>query len=167
MQDDMFDALYGKLPAGVFLLDAQAHSVAVAENTSHFNGCSVLLAEDNNINAIIARRFMEKWGLTVDCTVTGEEAVKKIQEQHYDLVLMDLQMPVMDGYTATELIRALPGVHFRSVPIIALTASMLSEIGERIKMVGMTDCILKPFDPAEMYLKLHKYISRPYELNMI
>ncbi|MBO9620631.1 MAG: response regulator [Niabella sp.] len=129
-----------------------------AETGGRLKGHRVLLVEDNNINAIIASRFMEKWGLEVEHAISGLEAVNRVQQQRYDLILMDLQMPVMDGYTATEQIRALPGSHFHTIPIIALTASMLSEIQDRIKAVGMTDCILKPFDPAELQLKLQKYI---------
>lgn len=122
-------------------------------------GFRVLLAEDNEVNIIVASKFMKKWGLEIDVAKTGNEAVEKVQNQHYDLVLMDLQMPGMDGYTASRTIRSLPEDRFKQLPIIALTASALAEIPKKVLDSGMNDYVIKPFNPIELYSKIVQYLQ--------
>jgi len=105
--------------------------------------CEVLLAEDNPVNQIYARKVLEKLGVTVDLASNGKEAVAKVQQKHYDLVLMDCQMPVIDGYEATRMIRNLGG-RFAELPIIALTAFALAEDREVCLAAGMNDYVTKP-----------------------
>jgi PAS domain S-box-containing protein len=117
-------------------------------------GIRVLLVEDNPTNQLVANKFLTNWGLKVDIAVDGGEAVEKIQETRYDLVLMDLQMPKKDGLTACKEIRALEDEYFKTVPILALTASSDSETMLRVRNFGMNDVIIKPFNPSELHSKI-------------
>ena len=99
-----------------------------------------------------------KWGITADFAENGLEAVEKIENKHnYDVVLMDVYMPQMNGLEATQVIRAKSDEYFKKLPIIALTASMLSSERGQIDDAGMNDYILKPFDPKSLYDKLSSY----------
>ncbi|MCK8824050.1 response regulator [Fuchsiella alkaliacetigena] len=120
-------------------------------------GFSVLLVEDNLINQEIAKELMEDVGLQVSVVENGEEAVEKVKEEDFDLILMDVQMPVMDGYEATKIIRA--DSKNQDIPIIAITAHAMLEDKEHCLEVGMNDYISKPFMPQEFLLKLSKWIN--------
>ncbi|MBZ4187488.1 PAS domain-containing protein [Niabella beijingensis] len=137
---------------------AVMHFSRVPESPDTLAGCRVLLVEDNRVNAFMAGKFLQKWGVEADYAVNGVEAVEKVQQKNYDLILMDLQMPLMDGYTATRRIRMLPDIRYRLLPIIALSASALPEIRDKVRLAGMTDCVAKPFHPEELYRVLVKYI---------
>lgn len=116
----------------------------------------ILLVEDNKVNIFVAITFLKKWNCIAQIAENGEEAVEKLRSEDFDLVLMDLQMPVMDGYEATKKIR-----EFNSeVPIIALTASALLDSKEVSKLAGMNDYITKPFKPDELYQTLVRYVIR-------
>ncbi|MBK7214146.1 MAG: response regulator [Bacteroidales bacterium] len=128
------------------------------EATEAFNKEKVLLVEDNRINEIIARKLMEEWNLTVDSANSGSEAVRKAKLTQYNLILMDLQMPEMDGYQTTMLIRKL-GDEYSNIPIIALTASSKTDIQEKVIIAGMNDFVLKPFNPQELHIRLKQYLS--------
>jgi PAS domain S-box-containing protein len=121
----------------------------------------ILVAEDNRVNQIVLSNFLEKWGLQADFVMNGLEALEKIQTTTYKLVLMDLQMPEMDGYTASKAIRNLDGHYYQDVPIIALTASAMVEIKEKAAEYGMNDYISKPFSPDELKEKIFKLINMP------
>ena len=123
-----------------------------------FDGQHILLVEDNKINAIIARKFMEEWNLRVDVAFDGLQAIEKLDQGNYHLILMDLQMPEMDGYKTTSIIRGRGAEPFVSIPVIALTASSKSEVQEKIIQAGMNDYVSKPFDPEELYSKLLAYL---------
>lgn len=115
----------------------------------------VLVVEDNEANCLVARKFLEKWGIQVEVATSGAEAIQKVERQHYDLILMDLQMPEMDGYQTTIAIRAFEQQTGRvSIPIIALTASALGQVTDKIAQAGMNDYISKPFHPQELYQKI-------------
>ncbi len=113
-------------------------------------GTKVLLVEDNEINTYVVVRFLNNWNVTYDVAKNGEIAVDMHRKNKYDLILMDLQMPVMDGYEATIAIR----LKDKSTPIIALTANAFSDIKEKVLQVGMNDYITKPFDPDDLYKKI-------------
>lgn len=123
-------------------------------------GFKVLLVEDNEINTIVAGKFMKKWDLDIDYAIHGIEALEKVKKNEYDVVLMDLQMPKMDGYEASTAIRNLSGKRFKELPIIALTASVLAEINTQVMDAGMNDYISKPFNPMELYSKIAKYVRK-------
>lgn len=118
----------------------------------------VLVVDDNNINRLLINKVLSKWGVNVDFAENGLQAVEKIEGSHrYDAVLMDVYMPEMGGIEATRVIRAKDEAYFKELPIIALTASMLStEIAEMTE-AGMNDYILKPFDPPKLMDKLSRY----------
>ena len=118
----------------------------------------ILLAEDNEMNVLVATAYLEKWNAQYDVAETGKQACELLSQNHYDLVLMDLHMPVMDGYEASQAIRAFEENDKKSIPIIALTASALMEIRERIQEAGMSAFVSKPFEPDELYQTIEKHL---------
>ena len=119
----------------------------------------ILIVDDNQINILIAKRIFSKWGLLLDFAGTGYEAIDKVRSAHYDLVLMDIKMPGIDGFETTMIIRELPGVYYKSLPIIALTASTLHNEESKFKDAGMSGHILKPFHPEEIKRLLSEYLG--------
>lgn len=117
----------------------------------------VLLVEDNEINQQVARELLEGYGLQISLADNGQNAVDAIEEGHYDLVFMDIQMPEMDGYQATRVIRRLPGKS--DLPIVAMTAHAMMGDRERCLQVGMNDHIAKPLDPKELSIKLEMWLQ--------
>lgn len=106
-------------------------------------GVSLLMAEDNELNVLVAKTFLEKWGATIDVAVNGEEALKLLDPDKHDVILMDMHMPVMDGYEASAIIRE-RGIQ---TPIIALTASLPTEVEDRSRALSMNAVVTKPFEP--------------------
>ncbi|MFK7951451.1 MAG: response regulator, partial [Ekhidna sp.] len=117
-------------------------------------GKRVLLVEDNQMNIMVAGKFLKKWELEVEVALNGKEGVEKVRDGVFDLVLMDLQMPVMDGYKATREIRKFD----EKIPIIALTASALLKVQQEVRDAGMNDYITKPFDPKDLRRKISNYM---------
>jgi CheY-like chemotaxis protein len=116
----------------------------------------VLIVEDYYPNLLITQKFLEIWKIQSDFATNGEEAIHKVRQNHYDVILMDLHMPIMDGYTATEKIREFN----QDIPIIAVTASALEDISEKIQKFGLTDVIIKPFKPDDLYKKIIHYAKK-------
>ncbi len=110
-------------------------------------GYKVLLVEDNNMNVLIAKRLLEKWDMKVDVASNGEEAIQKVENNPYDIILMDLQMPIMDGYDATKIIRKLG----YDLPILALTASAMFEKATKTQEAGLNGVVTKPFNPHDLF----------------
>jgi len=125
------------------------------------NVIKVLLAEDNEFNRMVAEDTLKELlpGITIDIAVDGAEAVKRVQQTAYDLVLMDIQMPVMDGVTATKNIRSLAAPH-KDVNIIAMTANVLQEDVQQYLKAGMNAYISKPFNPDELLMKMAEVIQK-------
>lgn len=123
----------------------------------NLKGTRILVAEDNQINVFVIRQFLEKWEIAFDVAENGLNALELVQKQDYDCILMDLQMPVLDGYGATLAIRQLKGEKYQKVPIIALTASAMLDIKDRAYEVGMNDYLSKPFNPDDLYNRIVKY----------
>jgi len=113
-----------------------------------FKGKRILVVDDNEINVLIAKRILSKWGLTVEVAGSGMEALDKVKNGIYDLVFMDVKMPDMDGFEATGRIRNLEGDYFKTLPIIALTGSSLSDEFTRYKESGMSGHLMKPLNPS-------------------
>jgi PAS domain S-box-containing protein len=129
-------------------------------DTQSLRGLKILVAEDNAINVFVLAQFLRKWGVEFEVAENGQRAVEKVQEREFDLVLMDLQMPELDGYGATQTLRELPDERFRRLPIIALTASTSLGEDERATLIGFTDYLGKPFKPEALFSKLALHGAR-------
>lgn len=121
---------------------------------------SILLVEDNPVNQLVASTFLKKWGMSVTFANNGAEAIDKIVMRKFDAVLMDLQMPEMDGYEATLRIRNMDGEYYKNVPVLALTASVLPEIQQQVKDSGFNDFVTKPFQPNDLYNAIIRNVNR-------
>ncbi|MDR1803969.1 MAG: response regulator, partial [Treponema sp.] len=142
-----------------------ARSSATAEQAVQpvetFSGRRLLLAEDVEINREIVIELLKPLQCEIECAVNGEEAVKMftVQPERYDLIFMDVQMPEMDGYEATRLIRSLDVPNARKIPIIAMTANVFREDIDKCLEVGMNDHVGKPLDFNEVLVKLRHYLA--------
>jgi two-component system, sensor histidine kinase and response regulator len=134
--------------------DAQAEQ---ALRSSHASA-RVLVVEDNHFNQEVALAVLQRAGLAADVAANGEEAVRMAQQRRYDLVLMDLQMPVMDGYAAARALRQLPD--YGSTPILALTANAFNETRSACLDAGMDDHIAKPVSPRRLYEALLRWLPQ-------
>ena len=116
-----------------------------------FKGIKVLVAEDNHINQIVIGKFLDKWEIDYDVVDNGRKAVESYKENHYDLILMDLQMPKMNGYEASKEILNIADVRSKKIPIVALTASAQLDVKFKAETIGMTGFVTKPFKSADLY----------------
>jgi signal transduction histidine kinase/CheY-like chemotaxis protein/HPt (histidine-containing phosphotransfer) domain-containing protein len=121
-------------------------------------GARILLAEDNKINQQVAVEILESAGFIVEVANNGKEALEMVQEKGYDVVLMDIRMPELDGFNAAKKIRELDS-DTRNIPIIAMTAQTMKEDREKARAAGMNHHIAKPIDPNELYRALAKQIK--------
>ncbi len=135
-----------------------AGPVAAASSASGARRMRILVAEDNPVNQIVAVAMLERLGHHVDLAGNGIEAVEAVRKLPYDLVLMDVQMPEMDGYEATRAIRALEGA-FAGIPVIAMTANALKGDSEKCLQAGMDDYLAKPVSTDALAAMLRKWSS--------
>lgn len=127
------------------------------------NGAHVLLVEDNKLNQEVALAFLDEYPITVDTANDGIEAMEKIKSTHYDAILMDIQMPRLDGLTATRRIREMPD--YADIPIIAMTAHAMVGDREASLDAGMNDHLIKPIDPDELFRVLNYWITQSLSSN--
>jgi CheY-like chemotaxis protein len=128
-----------------------------ADALQPINGARVLLVEDNEINQQVAFELLEQAGLNVDIANHGQEALEMVQRADYDVVLMDIQMPIMDGYTATEKLRE--DDRYKDLPILAMTANATTEDRQRSLDVGMNAHINKPINPNDLFNALLTWVK--------
>ena len=153
----LFDTAIGALGAE---LEAIEEIVAGPSfDIDRMRGARVLLVEDNEINQEVAIGQLEDAEVFVDLAENGAEAVRMARENDYDVVLMDMQMPVMDGIEATRILRS--DARFQTLPIIAMTANALVSDRELCLQAGMNDHIAKPIDPDQLFGVLMRWIERP------
>ncbi len=150
-----FTARLGKGTAKATNEDQQA--VQLMENLDAIKGASILVAEDNEFNQQIATELLTDAGFKVDIAENGQKAIEMLNKRTYDVVLMDMQMPVMDGTTATREIRK--DERFKDLPILAMTANVMEADIEKCREAGMWDHIGKPIDPDELFAKLLKWVK--------
>ncbi|CAM3679005.1 ATP-binding protein [Mucilaginibacter galii] len=137
---------------------AQPSIVFDADQT--LNNLHILVAEDNMVNTMLMKKFFSKWQVQSSFAENGERAVEMMQYGNFDIVLMDLQMPVLNGFDAAMEIRRMPDAQKASIPIIALTASALTDIREKVFNAGMNDYVSKPFKPEELKEKIVTLVKR-------
>ncbi|AMQ01415.1 hypothetical protein AY601_4578 [Pedobacter cryoconitis] len=130
---------------------------------SVFIGKRILVVDDNEINILIAKRILSKWGLEIEAAVNGYEAIEKIMTESFDLIFMDIKMPGIDGFETTGIVRDISGAYYKQVPIIALTASTLKNDHYKFNECGMNGHVLKPFNPEEIKKLLFGFLSREKE----
>ena len=143
-----------------FAKSEQITKTAISKKPGAFNNkalgeTKVLLVEDNDINRLYAKSILQQWSCSVDIAENGLVAIEKIKYNSYDVVLMDVQMPVMDGYEATRAIRVMDS-HMRHAPIVALTANATKVDIEKCLASGMNDYLPKPFTPDDLYRKIFR-----------
>ena len=128
--------------------DSEELKPSLNSGKADMNGLKILLVEDVSFNVMVAEKMLQNWNAKVEVAQNGAIAVEKVKSNVYDLILMDIQMPVMDGYTATMEIRKFN----QDIPIIALTASTINpELQSEAGKSGMNGCITKPFNPHDLY----------------
>jgi CheY-like chemotaxis protein len=113
----------------------------------------ILVVDDNKMNLMIASKFLKKWQVEVDEAISGEIAIEMVKSNSYDLIIMDLQMPVLDGFQTTRIIRKTNP----DIPVIALTADAMPETHNKALAAGMCNYLTKPFVPDTLYEKISGY----------
>ena len=156
----LFDSAVAVLGAG----SSKTYQAAAGPTVElgQIRGAHVLLVEDNELNREVALGLLEDAHLAIATAENGQVAVQMVAEHEYDLVLMDVQMPVMDGLAATRAIRLKP--QFRSLPIIAMTANVMESDREKCSEAGMNDHLAKPIDPEALFAALLRWIKPRTEL---
>ena len=137
--------------------DEDQQATPLMENLNTIKGSSILLVEDNEFNQQIASELLTDAGFKVDVAENGQKSIEMLDKRSYDIVLMDMQMPVMDGTTATREIRK--DERFKDLPIVAMTANVMEADIEKCREAGMWDHIGKPIDPDELFGKLLKWVK--------
>jgi CheY-like chemotaxis protein len=137
-----------------FNLDLKQSGTTKKGNNHKFDKKRVLIAEDNEINAMVFSSFLESWGCEVTHVVNGAEAVAEAQEDRYDIILMDIYMPILNGIDAIHKIREMN----TTVPVIVLTASTLEEDTRKAMAAGANGYLLKPISSTELFQSLKKYV---------
>ena len=152
----LLDAVMRLLGTWQALPHSSLQGAAGGLDTSALRGASALLVEDNEINREVGQALLNELGLQVELAPDGAVALEKVQQRRYDVVLMDMQMPVRDGLTATREIRKLSALN--DLPILAMTANAMAGDRERCLDAGMQDHIAKPVDPNDLAAKLLKWV---------
>ena len=139
--------------------DAQARERAHSSSDLRLDGLRVLVVEDNPVNQFVAREMLENWNAFVVIASGGVEAIEILRDRRFDVVLMDIQMPEMDGFETTQRIRNELGISSAQLPVIALTASAMREKRDRAYKAGMNDFVMKPFDPVHLHASIVRMVE--------
>ncbi len=126
------------------------------DETQTLAGMKLLVVDDNKINLMVVTQFFDEWGINYKEATSGFEAIEFTKEEDFDLVLMDLQMPEMDGYTASKNIRSLGG-KYKTLPIVALSASISNDVRNKAKNAGMDGYLSKPFNPGDLFNEIKSH----------
>jgi signal transduction histidine kinase/CheY-like chemotaxis protein len=158
-------ATIGMTPSGGVGAGYVTTAWSTATSECRFSGLRVLVAEDNLVNQMVARRMLEKLGFEIEIACDGREAVDKATVRHYNLILMDCEMPEVDGYQATAEIRLGGGLSSES-PIVALTAHAMTGVRERCLEAGMNDYISKPFKLETLLRVVSHWTEEAHEIDL-
>lgn len=144
-----------------FKIGEKVQNVDANQDNNFFDLSSliILVAEDNMMNRLLLKKVLSKWNNEPVFAENGQEAVDLAKAQYFDVILMDLHMPIMDGYNAAKSIRQLDDLQKSQIPIIAFTASVSHNLQEKIMAFGMNDYIYKPFNPKDLYNKLNAIVQ--------
>ncbi|HYD81986.1 MAG TPA: response regulator [Paucimonas sp.] len=156
----LFDALMRMLGETAAQRGAAARTATIPvppKELSALRGAHALLAEDNELNQQVATELLTDAGLEVDIVRTGREVIDMVRRKSYDIVLLDMQMPEMDGVDAARAVRALP--QFAALPLVAMTANVMQADRERCIAAGMNDFISKPIEPEELWRALLRWVK--------
>lgn len=135
----------------------EAVAPGVAEAASGLEGLKVLVADDNEVNVFVLTGLLRDWGVEFDVVGNGRQAVEHVRTRHYDLVLLDLRMPELDGYAAAREIRSLPGERFAKLPLFAVSASTRMGLQHEIDAAGFNEFVGKPISPDILLGKMRRY----------
>ncbi|MCB1160135.1 MAG: response regulator, partial [Leptospiraceae bacterium] len=124
-----------------------------------FSDIKVLIVEDNYLNTYLMEKILKKKNVLYDSCFNGEEAIMYLKDKDYHIIFMDIQMPVMDGITATKNIRNFESSKKRNIPIVAFTANVLEEEREKALQAGVDDYLTKPYEPETVYKVIKKYCA--------
>jgi CheY-like chemotaxis protein/nitrogen-specific signal transduction histidine kinase len=134
-------------------MESATTNESMADSITDLMGLRVLVAEDNKVNMLVLRNFLKKWNVTMDEVTNGAEALAKFNSRQYDIILLDIEMPVLDGYTAIKEIRKMD----TEIPVIAFTAAFYDDMQNDLVARGFSDHLHKPFKANDLYAKLSKY----------
>jgi PAS domain S-box-containing protein len=146
-----------KKNTGKEIINHQGKNGVVKEK--EIKNLNVLLVEDNNMNQLLAQKILNEWGWKIETVGNGIKAIETLEKKDFDIVLMDIQMPEMDGYEATRQIRSKLPIPKRNIPIMAMTAHVMAGEEEKCLQVGMNGYISKPFDPELLYSKIAAIVN--------
>ncbi|WP_155971355.1 response regulator [Paenibacillus sp. Soil522] len=162
MRGDMLRAIKSVLERKGSEVNEQESAAPVPEVQKNGADTRILLAEDNKINQLVAIEILKEQGYEVGLAENGEEVLQKVVEEHWDLILMDIHMPVMDGSEAVRLIRNQP--KYDHIPIIAVTANVLRNDHERYLKLGMNDVVTKPISSERLHTVISYWLKQGNEL---
>jgi CheY-like chemotaxis protein len=131
-----------------------------ANDLPKFVDLTILVAEDNMINQFMIKKILSSWNIKVEAVDDGNKVLEKLKENHYDLILMDTHMPVMNGYEATRKIRSEMKDGKQNIPIISLSAAILENEQQAAKDAGVDDILGKPFDPVVLYKMIERLVKK-------
>jgi len=143
---------------GVSEKGGQTQTAESIEDYIGLEGKRILVAEDNKINFFVVNKFLIGWGITVTHAENGQLALEILEREDFDLILMDLHMPIMDGIEATRIIRKSENPKIKNIPIVALTAAIMSESHDKIDDLNINDYVLKPFKPHDLFERILKHV---------
>ena len=146
------------LTFGISEKGIQGQTAEIPESFTGLEGKKILVAEDNKINFFVANKFLIGWGISVTHAENGQIALDILAKEDFDLILMDLHMPVMDGIEATRIIRKSDNPKINNIPIVALTAAIMSESHDKIEDLNINDYVLKPFKPHDLFERILKHV---------
>ena len=132
-----------------------------SSKTELIQNLRILSVDDNEMNRVVLNKFLKKWNvLTHDSVASGDEAISLLIQNDYDLILLDLQMPDVNGYQVAEIIRTMDGPKYQNIPIIALSADIFANVSSEIRKFGMNDFVSKPFNPDNLIETIYKNLPQ-------